>query len=137
MRANKITIGCRVKGKHGLLVPNPRGHHRRVHEVVSGKVIESVEHNQCKVKLDIDGREVICSSRLLTIIEIHEWLPVNEEFDDSTETNSEEALHNDLKSISDDEDVPNGDWYLADEMLDFLDSEETQRHKNNFEKAWE
>ena len=54
------------------------------------------------------------------IIESCEGLTVNEESVDNTKTNSDDYFHNDNVSISDDESFP--DWYLADEMLYFLDS---------------
>ena len=144
MKSNQITTGSRVKGPLGSLVPNPRGHNRRVREVITGTVISSVGHNQWLVKFDIDGKEIICSSRSLTSIAHDEGVPVNEvsvEGRNSIHNTSEaedEPLLNDHEVASEDGEVlPNGDWDLADEMLGFLDSAESDRHQNNFEKAWD
>ena len=135
-RRNAITIGCRVKGPHGALIPNPRGHGRRVREVITGEVIQSVGNNQYKVRFDIDGREISCSSRSLKVIERDEGIPVNEVTVGDTQS-FEPILHDHEEVSSDDEEIPNGDWDLADEMLKYLDTEETERHKNNYDKAWE
>ena len=53
IRTNKqwLIVGTRVSGPHGELVPNPKGHGRRVCNRAIGSIVASCESNKYKVSL--------------------------------------------------------------------------------------
>ena len=73
-----ITVGTRVSGKCGKLIPNPRGSQfRRVRERTFGNVISSIGNNKYKVRFD-DGSTKDVSSTSLQIEESTVGLPPSE-----------------------------------------------------------
>ena len=74
----RITVGTRVSGSHGPLVPNSNPSiKRRVKQRIFGVVIESVDTNQYKVKFD-NGLEKVCNSRSLRTERQIAGVPISE-----------------------------------------------------------
>ena len=136
-RTNRITQGCRVKGSHGEFVPNPRGFNRRIRSVIYGRVLESVGNNKWNVKFDNGGWIKSCGSRSLQVVREDEGLPANEAPTTATDASSEDAVFHEYESEEDDDNnLPNGDWDLADEFLEMLNQSESDRHTTAYESAW-
>lgn len=138
-RTNFITPGCRVKGSHGDFLPNPRGHNQRIRAVIYGRVLKAMGSNKWEVIFDIDGRIKICTGRSLQVVKEEEGLAVNEVPTTSRaiDEGPEDAFIEDHEDSDDDENLPSGDWDLADEFLDMLNQEtESNRHATAYESAW-
>ena len=124
-RTNFITPGCRVKGSHGDFLPNPRGHNRRIRAVIYGRVLKAMGSNKWEVIFDIDWRIKTCTGRSLQVVKEEEGLAVNEVPTTSRaiDEGPEDAFIEDHEDSDDDENLPSGDWDLADEFLDMLNQE--------------
>ena len=53
----RISAGCRVAGLFGPLVPNPRGHKRRIRQKVYGTVVRAVDMGRWEVLFDFDEKK--------------------------------------------------------------------------------
>ena len=138
-RTNRITPGCRVKGSHGDFLPNPRGHNRRIRDVFDGRVSKAIGSNKWEVIFDIDGRIKKCAARSLQVVREDEGLAINEVPATSNTINEEpeDSFVADHEDSDHEENLPNGDWELADEFLDMLNQEsESDRHATAYESAW-
>ena len=131
--------GCRVKGSHGDFLPNPRGHNRRIRAVIYGRVLEATGSNKWDVKFEVDGRVKTCPARSLQVVREEEGLPINEitsATDGNKDGPEEDAFVEDHELSDNDENLPNGEWELADEFLDMLSEEaESDRHATVYESA--
>ena len=73
----RLIVGTRVSVPHGKLVQNPKGHGRRVQDLIIGSIVASCGNNKYNVKFD-NGTVKECSSSSLKIEDIVEALPPNE-----------------------------------------------------------
>ena len=48
----RLIVETRVSGPHGELVQNPKGHGRRVRDLIIGSIVASCDNNKYKVKFD-------------------------------------------------------------------------------------
>ena len=106
IRTNKqrLIVGTRVSGPHGELVPNPKGHGRRVRDRAIGSIVASCNNNKYKVKFD-NGKIKECSSSSLRIENIVVALPVNEitpQVQERIEEEGDEIIEHDGEDDSDD-----------------------------------
>ena len=62
----RLIVGTRVSIPHGKLVQNPKGHGRRVRDLIIGFIVVSCNDNKYKVKFD-NGTVKECSSSSLKI----------------------------------------------------------------------
>ena len=74
---SRLERGTRVSGSHGELVPNPKGHGRRVREKIYGIIAESRGNNKYPVNFDI-GKEKECTSNQLRRESAAEGVPSEE-----------------------------------------------------------
>ena len=102
----RLIVGTRVSGAHGELVPNPKGHGRRVRDRAIGSIVASCENNKYKVKFD-NGKIKECSSSSLRIENIVVALPVNEitpQVRERIEEEGDEIIEHDGEDECDDSD---------------------------------
>ena len=75
----RISVGCRVEGGHGPLIPNTDpAIKRRVRSRAVGTVLRSVEQRKWEVVFDFDSKVKTVSSSSLTIVESDRAIPLNE-----------------------------------------------------------
>ena len=75
----RISVGCRVEGGHGPLIPNPDpAIKRRACSHAVGTVLHSVEQRKWEVVFDFDSKVKTVSSSSLTIVESDRAIPLNE-----------------------------------------------------------
>ena len=75
----RITVGCRVKGKIGELVPNPDcPKEQKVRSHGTGTVVEALGRHKWRVKTDYDGTYLTGTSRTLVVIDESFGIPANE-----------------------------------------------------------
>ena len=113
VRPIRITVGCRVKGSHGDLIPNPRGHSRRIREKIVGTVVSSVGHAKWMVRFDVDGVEKCCAATTLTVVDEAVGRPLEE----IASENKAEFPAEDPEDADEEDNIPNGDWDLAEEII--------------------
>ena len=81
VKQNRISPGCRVEGPHGELVPNPRGHTRRVKARVVGTVVEAAGEHKWTVLFDYNGLAKTVTSKSLKVVEVGVGLPLDSSSD--------------------------------------------------------
>ena len=80
MDKKNITVGCRVEGACGALIPNSNGSSkRRKRETVAGTVVDAAGHNKWEVVFDYDGSLQVISSKALKVINDDIGLPISDE----------------------------------------------------------
>ena len=74
-----ISVGCRVEGAFGPLVPSPNPKvKRRVREKVCGTVIRAVDHRRWETVCDLDGEIKIVTSNSLKFVPDEFGIPLHE-----------------------------------------------------------
>ena len=147
----RISAGCRVAGSFGPLVPNPRGHKRRIRQKVYGTVVRAVDMGRWEVLFDFDAKKQICSVKQLSVVNVDAGVPVEElqppqpnnssVASDSSNTSTtstapsavveEEADASNFDASDDQEDDPLGVEEDGDCPLDEVDEQEDMNMPNN------
>ena len=80
VRTNKnITVGARVEGCFGPLIPNPNpAIKRRVRSRVVGTVLRGLERHRWEVRFDFDGKQQEVRSNALKLVPASYGIPLNE-----------------------------------------------------------
>ena len=78
---NRISPGCRVEGRHGELVSNPRGNKRRVREVMTGTVVEAAGEHKWAVVFNYNGVIKNVTSKSLKVVDEDTGLPLDSSSD--------------------------------------------------------
>ena len=77
--AGRISVGCRVEGCYGPLVPNPNPNvKRRVRDRVVGTVVQAAGQHKWVVQFDFDGKVKTVASSGLKIVPQQSAIPLDE-----------------------------------------------------------
>ena len=77
--AGRISVGCRVEGCYGPLVPNPNPNvKRRVRDRVVGTVLRAAGQHKWAVQFDFDGKVKTVASSGLKIVPQQSAIPLDE-----------------------------------------------------------
>ena len=78
LKSNRIHVGCRVQGPHGLLISNPNINKRQIWARSYGTVLRAIDQQKWEILYDFDGARKPMSAKQLTIIPHDTGVPTHE-----------------------------------------------------------